>query len=50
MYSGGEKVKIEEEPPLDQANLATTKVLVESKVENSTAEKKIRLSVQREEK
>ena len=36
----GEKVEIEVEPPIDQANLATTKVTAESKVEDSTAEKK----------
>ena len=42
-----ERVEIEVEPPLDQGNSATTSVAAESKVEDSTAEKKIRLSPQK---
>ena len=48
MDTGEEKVEIEEEPLLDQANLATTDVAAESKIEDSTAEKKKTFSPKRE--
>ena len=44
MNAGGEKVKIEVEPSLAQSNSATIRVATESKVEDSTTEKKIWLS------